>query len=133
MASKLPRLLQRTAKAGAAVGALYIADENLNYSSFTRSIRALWNGLMIAVDYKMNFTKDNAAEILQIHSRAAQRILETCQTNGGLFIKLGQGIALQNHILPPEFNERFKILYDQAPAVPYNDVRFSNLIPEEFH
>ncbi|KAI9021980.1 ABC1 family-domain-containing protein [Hyaloraphidium curvatum] len=130
MASWLPRFLRRTGKLAALTGVLYVADDKLNYSSATRSIRTLWTGLLITLDYKLNWTKDAGPHLLEIHARAGQRILDTCKANGGLYIKLGQGIASQNHVLPPQINERFRELYDEAPAEPFSVVR--KLIREEF-
>ena len=34
------------------------------------------------------------------HKRAAERILAGALKNGGLYIKLGQGLVSMNHILP---------------------------------
>ncbi|KAK9766700.1 hypothetical protein K7432_004037 [Basidiobolus ranarum] len=42
--------------------------------------------------------------------------------SSGLYIKFGQGIATQAAVLPPQYNRTFKVLYDDAPIVPYEDV-----------
>ena len=39
--------------------------------------------------------------------------------SSGLYIKLGQGVASLNHILPSQFRAAFTCLQDQAPASPY--------------
>jgi aarF domain-containing kinase len=49
-------------------------------------------------------------------------VYDLCITNGGLYIKLGQGLALQSAVLPPSFNRVFSVLYDSAPVVPFSVV-----------
>lgn len=41
-------------------------------------------------------------------------MLEGCLQNGGLYIKIGQGVAAINHILPVEFTETLKLLEDKC-------------------
>lgn len=41
-------------------------------------------------------------------------MLEGCLLNGGLYIKLGQGVAAINHILPSEYTETLKHLEDRC-------------------
>ena len=48
------------------------------------------------------------------HKRAAERILAGCLRNGGLYVKLGQGLASMNHILPAEYTETLVVLQDKA-------------------
>lgn len=40
-----------------------------------------------------------------MHQRCADRLLAGCLANGGLYIKIGQGISAINHILPREYTE----------------------------
>lgn len=46
----------------------------------------------------------------EIHRRSADRIVQGCLKNGGIYIKLGQGLAAINHILPKEYIESLSIL-----------------------
>lgn len=46
----------------------------------------------------------------EIHLRCANRILEGCLKNGGLYIKIGQGVSAINHILPKEYTDTLKKL-----------------------
>lgn len=46
----------------------------------------------------------------EIHRRSADRIVHGCLQNGGIYIKLGQGLAAINHILPREYIESLSIL-----------------------
>ena len=48
------------------------------------------------------------------HKRAAERILKGCLKNGGLYIKLGQGLVSMNHILPQEYLTTLEVLQDKA-------------------
>ena len=45
-----------------------------------------------------------------------------CKKNGGLYIKMGQGIASMNHVLPPQYLRRFVSLQDRAPTTPWSEV-----------
>ena len=47
----------------------YAIDRTYYYSTFTRNIRALWTGLVVGIDYKLNFTAAKAAEIEKLHYR----------------------------------------------------------------
>lgn len=53
-------------------------------------------------------------QISIVHSRSAQRILDICLANGGLYIKFGQGLVSMNHVLPKEYLETLKVLQDKA-------------------
>ena len=44
---------------------------------------------MIALDYKLNFTPDNAQGIPALQERVAQRVYDLLTSNGGLYIKIG--------------------------------------------
>ncbi|TPX62784.1 hypothetical protein SpCBS45565_g06924 [Spizellomyces sp. 'palustris'] len=87
-------------------------------STFTRNLRTLYNGFVITADYKLNFVPGNAERIAALHERVAKRILNVCKENGGLYIKFGQQIA-SVPVLPHEYAKTFRVLFDDAPAVPY--------------
>jgi len=63
--------------------------------------------------------KGKAAET---HQYAADKILELCLKNGGLYIKAGQYIASLNHILPVQYTKTLAILQDKAPWRSYEEV-----------
>ena len=48
------------------------------------------------------------------HQRAAERLLVGCLKNGGLYVKLGQGLVSLNHVLPREYVETLVVLQDRA-------------------
>jgi len=87
---------------------------------WNRALRSAWAGLVISLDYKWTLrglddeSEEYASYLTQIHQRAAQRVLDTCLANTGLYIKFGQGLVAMNHILPKEYTETLSILQDQA-------------------
>ncbi|KAJ1970235.1 hypothetical protein IWQ62_000062 [Dispira parvispora] len=102
---------------------VYWYDRHYQASSLIRTCRTLYHDAAIIADYKWNFQPDKADRIDSLHTRVAQRILHVCQKNNGLYIKLGQAIALYSTVLPPQYNEIFKVLYDRAPNVPYHEIQ----------
>ncbi|KAF9433842.1 hypothetical protein BGZ76_008923 [Entomortierella beljakovae] len=105
-----------------AVTGLYLIDTHRNAKAFQRTARVAWNGVMIGWDYKFNFTPGKVDQINELHQRVANRILHVCQTNGGLYIKLGQGIATNSSVLPPCYLTTLRALYDDASTVDYSVV-----------
>lgn len=77
-------------------------------------------GTMISIDYKWSLRNldDSSPEYKQAmascHKRAAEHMLDGCLKNGGLYIKLGQGLVSMNHILPKEYTETLVVLQDRA-------------------
>lgn len=82
--------------------------------------RSLVIGTTISVDYwwslhNVNEDMPEYQDILRaVHQRTANRILAGCLKNGGLYIKLGQGLVSMNHILPREYLETLKALHDKC-------------------
>lgn len=50
------------------------------------------------------------------HQKAANRLLELCCLNRGVYIKVGQHIGALEYLLPIEFVNTMKILHSQAPS-----------------
>lgn len=75
----------------------------------------------MAADFKLNFNPDNAEEIEALHDRVAKRIHHLCVTNGGLYIKLAQSLAIQAAILPKPYREAFANVFDAAPSVSFEE------------
>lgn len=48
------------------------------------------------------------------HLRAAKRIYEGVLKNGGLYVKLGQGLCTFNQILPVEYIQTLQALEDKV-------------------
>lgn len=94
---------------------------------------------MIAVDYKLNFRPNPllGGDINDIHMRSAERMFNLLHQNGGLYLKIGQAIAMQSAVLPPEFQKMFARMFDDAPQNNWSDVEaviredFGGKTPEE--
>ncbi len=73
-------------------------------------------GCAISADYWWSLRRfeENCQEYLQcletVHRRSAERILKGCLKNGGLYIKLGQGLVNLDHILPKEYTQTLKVI-----------------------
>lgn len=99
-----PKTYRRTRKWGRrllylafSLGIAYGVDKYFLYSSLARSARTFWLGLLVATDYKINFRPHPplANSIQDLHSRNAERLFDLLRTNGGLYLKIGQAIAMQ--------------------------------------
>lgn len=111
---------------------LYEVDRHFYASSLARTCRTFATGAIVALDYKINFQADPpfADSIEELHARNAERIYRVLRANGGLYLKIGQAIAMQSAILPPEFQKRFAKMFDDAPQNEWSDVE--KVIREEF-
>ncbi|RKP18633.1 ABC1-domain-containing protein [Rozella allomycis CSF55] len=100
---------------------IYLIDKYINHSVLERSTRTLYNALVIAADYKLNYDENNLESASKLHSRVSQRMFNVCIKNGGLYIKFGQQIASVD-VLPAQYHI-FRKLYDDAPSVDYDEVK----------
>ena len=89
----------------------------LNSNVLSRSARTLYNTARVLAAYRFTYPS-TLEELNELHQWAANVVLDTCLTNEGLYIKLGQGIQSFNHVLPPEYIDTLKVLLDRAPQVP---------------
>ncbi|KAH9883650.1 ABC1 family-domain-containing protein [Xylariomycetidae sp. FL2044] len=105
-------------------GTLYIADRTLFASGVQRSLRTFGTGLYVALDYKLNFRAEPllGGTIAELHLRSAERLFDLLRVNGGLYLKIGQAIAMQSAVLPPEFQRMFSRMFDDAPQDEWRDV-----------
>lgn len=112
--------------------AIWALDRRLYASSLTRTVRSFSLGILVALDYKINFRAHPplAPSIPALHARNAQRLYDLLRTNGGLYLKIGQAIAMQSAILPPEFQKMFSKMFDDAPQNDWKDVE--RVIKEDF-
>jgi len=89
-----------------------------------RFFRCFYVGMNISLDYWWTLRildpngEEYAQAIKQCHQRAADRIVVGAVDNGGLYIKLGQGLACFNHILPREYTETLQVLQDKVLRSP---------------
>ena len=126
------RWLRRLIYLALGTGVLYGVDRQLYASSISRSARTFGLGLIVALDYKINFRPNPplAASIPALHARNAERLAGLLQSNGGLYLKIGQAIAMQSAVLPPEFQKMFAKMFDDAPQNDWKDVE--QVIREDF-
>ena len=111
---------------------LYALDSQFYASSLTRSLRTFSLGVIVAIDYKINFRAHPplAKSIEAVHARNAERLIDLLRANGGLYLKIGQAIAMQSALLPPEFQKMFAKMFDDAPQNSWQDVE--KVIREDF-
>lgn len=116
----------------AVTGTLYLLDTQFYGSSVTRSVRTFGVGILVALDYKLNFRPQPwlGGDIVDLHRRNAERLFNLLHQNGGLYLKIGQAIAMQSAVLPPEFQKMFARMFDDAPQNDWDDVQ--RVIREDF-
>eukprot|EP01080_Neovahlkampfia_damariscottae_P005818 gene5818-9641_t len=95
--------------------------------------RVAYQLMNVTLDYKLTLKGDNwnNQELVdEVHERSAKRILNFCETNGGIYIKAGQYIASLNHIIPKQYVTVLSVLFNQAPFVDFEQVK--KLIEQDF-
>ena len=68
---------------------------------------------------------DDCTEISALHRINAKRLRDMCAKNGGLYIKLGQHLAMLDHIVPPEYQSELTHLLGNTPTSSIDAVRRS--------
>ncbi|XP_041867879.1 uncharacterized aarF domain-containing protein kinase 5 isoform X1 [Melanotaenia boesemani] len=107
---------------------------------FGRFCRSLSVGIFISVDYwwttnvSLRGVDESSPSFLSqmsaCHQRAAECMVEGAIRNGGIYIKLGQGLCSFNHLLPPEYIRTLQVLEDKALNRRYKEV--DALFQEDF-
>lgn len=95
-------------------------------------MRTFGTGLLVALDYKLNFRPQplTGGTVQDLHNRNAERLFNLLRANGGLYLKIGQAIAMQSAVLPPEFQKMFGRMFDDAPQDDWKDIE--KVIREDF-
>ena len=129
---RIRRWTRRLLYLTAATGLAWVLDRQYSASSITRTARTFRLAALVAADYKINFRPHPplADSIPALHRRNAQRLFELLHENGGLYLKIGQAIAMQSAILPPEFQKMFSRMFDDAPQNSWKEVE--QVIREDF-
>ncbi|KAG0144455.1 hypothetical protein CROQUDRAFT_660017 [Cronartium quercuum f. sp. fusiforme G11] len=73
------------------------------------------------LDYKLNFKPETNSD--NLHERVSSRMARTCTTNGGLYIKLGQSLAIQAAVLPTPYRVAFGSMFDASEPIPFVEVQ----------
>lgn len=129
---KSRKWFRRFAYLGLTLGTAYAIDNQFNASCITRTSKTFTLGLLVALDYKINFRPNPpfAKSIAAVHARSAERLSDLLHANGGLYLKIGQAIAMQSAVLPPEFQKMFSRMFDDAPQNDWKDIE--RVIKEDF-
>uniref|UniRef100_A0A3P9MPV5 AarF domain containing kinase 5 n=1 Tax=Oryzias latipes TaxID=8090 RepID=A0A3P9MPV5_ORYLA len=108
---------------------------------FGRFCRSVSVGFLISVDYwwttnvELRGVEENSpiylSKMSACHQRAAECMVEAAIRNGGIYVKLGQGLCSFNHLLPPEYIRTLQVLEDQALNRRYKEVEA--LFQEDFN
>lgn len=128
-----PSLLKKTFYTiGGALLAGYTYDSILGEGIVNRVVRSLWTFGIISIDYKRNFDEDH--DIAALHERNAQRLYDLVTTNKGMYIKMGQMIAIQGFMFPRQYQDKFKLMFDRAPEEPWSmcDETLKNELGENY-
>ncbi|MBE3048076.1 AarF/ABC1/UbiB kinase family protein, partial [Candidatus Bathyarchaeota archaeon] len=115
--------LRRLVILSATCGTIYVADRVIFASGLVRSIHTFSTGLVVALDYKINFRPQplTGGTVQDVHVRNAERLFDLLRANGGLYLKMGQAIAMQSAVLPAEFQKMFSRMFDDAPQDDWSD------------
>lgn len=57
-----------------------------------------------------------------IHRQAANRLLQLCRDNGGVYVKIGQHLAQLDYLIPEEYIETLATLFDDTPQTAFSDM-----------
>lgn len=128
------RLLKYGLVGGSLVGtavSLHANDYDINSIGIVRLGRAGLTVFDIALTYKTNLYRrewpdKKDPEYLKLksetHTQAAEKLLDLCRTNRGVYIKVGQHIGALEYLLPYEYVNTMKILHSNAPQNPIEDL-----------
>ncbi|KAG5895660.1 hypothetical protein JTB14_008669 [Gonioctena quinquepunctata] len=113
---------------GAVIGGTALSLKGNQYQldsiGIVRFGRAAFTVLQIGVIYQKDLygkrldkkTKEYKELKSICHKRSAEKLLDLCCTNKGVYIKVGQHIAALEYLLPVEYVETMKVLHCQAPT-----------------
>lgn len=107
---------------GAFVTSIY-PDGDYDSLPIVRHTRAARTALEIGQMYKsMLYSKDwdrTSEEYMKVRSEAhkmgAEKLLELCKSNKGVYIKVGQHVGALEYLLPTEYVSTMKVLHKDAP------------------
>lgn len=125
-------LIRYTTLGAVGVGGLLALKENEwnpRDVGLVRFGRAFTTASRIAADYKFSLRGyDDCSEPSlkawsDCHRRSAERLLDLCCKNGGIFIKVGQHIAALQYLVPLEYVETLSVLHNKAPRTSFGEIR----------
>jgi aarF domain-containing kinase len=99
------------------------------WGAYQRFARSAFTAASIVADYKLTLSRllpekesdgsrslQREEQLAMIHKRAATKLLELCERNGGIYIKLGQHLAQMDYLLPDAYCEALKPLLNACPV-----------------
>ncbi|KOB76456.1 putative aarF domain-containing protein kinase 1, partial [Operophtera brumata] len=117
---------------GGTVTAVKLQDGDYDYESL--AIVRITRTAVTAVDigrtyHTMLYSKEwdrESDEYLEVKSQAhkigAQKLLELCKANKGVYIKVGQHVGALDYLLPTEYVATMRILHKDAPKNTVNEL-----------
>jgi aarF domain-containing kinase len=94
-----------------------------------RGGRAALAVVRVAADYKVSLwgldkgSTQYTQALEDCHSRAAEKVLQLCRTQAGVYIKAGQLLASLRPVVPRQYTDALAQLCDDAPQSLLHDVR----------
>ncbi|KAG7340058.1 ABC1 family-domain containing protein [Nitzschia inconspicua] len=67
-------------------------------------------------------SKEGQSSKRALHRKSAQRLLQLCRDNGGVYIKVGQHLANLDYLIPSEYIDVLSSLFNDAPRSSFDDV-----------
>lgn len=127
------RIAKYTVVGGTVLGTLVSLRANqykIDSIGAVRFGRAAITVFGIGVYYKRNLyyrqwdydSQEYQEQASKVHKAAAERLLELCRANKGVFIKVGQHIGALDYLLPKEYVETMRVLHSHAPCSSLDDV-----------
>ncbi|XP_067131136.1 aarF domain-containing protein kinase 1-like [Centruroides vittatus] len=114
---------------GSVFGIAHYRNElDLSAVALRRFGRAAVTVSRIAFDYKYSRIgiQSNSNEyndvMSKIHLRSAKLLLDLCNKNGGVFIKVGQHVGAMDYLLPEEYTSTLSVLHSRAPKSSIEEV-----------
>ncbi|CAL4060460.1 unnamed protein product, partial [Meganyctiphanes norvegica] len=107
-----------------------------NAKDVDRILQSVYVGTYVSCDYwwstyGLDDTSDEYSDALhEAHKRSAELVLDGCLKNGGLYVKLGQGLVSMNHVLPKEYIDTLKVLQDKCLNRDWDEI--GTLFNEDF-
>ncbi|TPX31804.1 hypothetical protein SmJEL517_g04969 [Synchytrium microbalum] len=129
-ATKSSRLKSGVFIAGAGILGIYSFNEPQFSLATRRTARSAYCVGSIAFDYKTSLSEgpekigpqEYDKRKSEAHQRSAEKLLELCRTNGGIFVKLGQHIAAMVYLLPIEYTSTLRPLWDKCQETPLSEI-----------
>lgn len=75
--------------------------------------------------YEYSGYKDEEIDklISVVNTKGAKRLFEVLKSCGGLYIKMGQGIASMVDLIPDEYVNTMIPMFDEVPTVPFDEIK----------